>query len=206
MIEPYTAVGLIRSLWGIRRREDIEKNLEHLESLTKAAFWLSNLDIPVRLVAIPEGALQGFNDEVLDVDHAEFARTCAIDIPGPETDRLGQLARKWGVFIMAQAKARHEDWLQEKICQQGRDHSLSARGNFSLELGWSSRRLARSHDRPTVQRCSWEGNGVPDDDSVVADQDLLGALAIQMMSSAYPLERDVHKPPRHPRLSKCRRI
>ena len=87
MIEPYTAVGLIPSFWGIRRREDIEKNLEHLESLTKAAFWLSNLDIPVRLVAIPEGALQGFNDEVLDVDHAEFARTCAIDIPGPETDR-----------------------------------------------------------------------------------------------------------------------
>src|SRR6202040_3405355 len=89
MIEPYTAVGLIPSFWGIRRRDDIEKNLEHLESLTKAAFWLSNLDIPVRLVAIPEGALQGFNDEVLDVDHAEFARNCAIDIPGPETDRPG---------------------------------------------------------------------------------------------------------------------
>src|SRR5438067_11383967 len=110
MIEPYTAVGLIPSFWGIRRREDNEKNLEHIESLTKAAFWLSNLDIPVRLIAIPEGALQGFNDEVLDVDHTEFARTCAIDIPGPETDRLGQLARQWGVFIMAQAKARHEDW------------------------------------------------------------------------------------------------
>ena len=110
MIEPYTAVGLIPSFWGIRRRDDIAKNLEHLESLTKAAFWLSSLDIPVRLVAIPEGALQGFNDEVLDVDHAEFARTCAIDIPGPETDRIGRLARSWGTFIMAQAKARHADW------------------------------------------------------------------------------------------------
>src|SRR5262249_38913253 len=110
MIEPYNAVGLIPSFWGIRRREDMAKNLEHIESLTHAAFWLSNLDIPVRLIAIPEGGLQGFNDEVLDVDHAEFARTCAIDIPGPETDRLGVLARKWGVFIMAQAKCRHEDW------------------------------------------------------------------------------------------------
>ena len=38
MIEPYTAVGLIPSFWGIRRREDIAKNLEHLESLTKAAY------------------------------------------------------------------------------------------------------------------------------------------------------------------------
>ena|ERR1700726_4015509 len=93
MIEPYTAVGLIPSFWGIRRREDMAKNLDHIESLTHAAFWLSNLDIPVRLFAIPEGALQGFNDEVLDVDHVEFARNCAIDIPGPETDRLGRLAR-----------------------------------------------------------------------------------------------------------------
>jgi beta-ureidopropionase len=110
MIEPYTAIGLVPTFWGIRKREDIQKNLDHIKALTKAAFWLSNLDIPVRLVAIPEGVLQGFNDEALDVDHAEFARTCAIDIPGPETDQLGQLAREYNVFIMAQAKARHAEW------------------------------------------------------------------------------------------------
>src|SRR6516165_7087873 len=110
MIELHTAVGLIPSFWGIRRREDIAKNLEHLESLTKAAFWLSSLDIPVRLIAIPEGALQGFNDEVMDVDHAEDARTCAIDSPGPETEGLGALAKQYDVFIMAEAKARHPDW------------------------------------------------------------------------------------------------
>jgi predicted amidohydrolase len=110
MIEPYNAVGLIPSFWGIRRREEIKHNIEHLKGLTKAAFWLSNLDIPVRLLAIPEGALMGFNDEVLDVDHADYARTCCIDIPGPETDKIGKLARQWNVFIMAQAKARHKDW------------------------------------------------------------------------------------------------
>src|SRR5262245_27445373 len=95
MIEPYNAVGLIPTFWGIRRREDIKNNIEHLKSLTKAAFWLSNLDIPVRLLAIPEGALMGFNDEVLDVDHADYARTCCIDVPGPETDEIGKLAREW---------------------------------------------------------------------------------------------------------------
>ena len=110
MIEPYNAVGLIPTFYGIRRRDDIKHNIEHLKSLTKAAFWLSNLDIPVRLLAIPEGALMGFNDEVLDVDHADYARTCCIDIPGPETDEIGKLAREWNVFIMAQAKARHKDW------------------------------------------------------------------------------------------------
>ena len=110
MIEPYNAVGLIPSFCGIRRREDIRHNIEHLKSLTKAAFWLSSLDIPVRLLAIPEGAMMGFNDEVLDVDHAEYAKTCCIDIPGPETDEVGKLAREWNVYIMAQAKARHPDW------------------------------------------------------------------------------------------------
>ena len=110
MIEPYNAVGLIPSFWGIRRREEIKHNIEHLKGLTKAAFWLSNLDIPVRLLAIPEGAMMGFNDEVLDVDHADYANTCCIDIPGPETDEVGKLARQWNVYIMAQAKARHPDW------------------------------------------------------------------------------------------------
>ena len=110
MIEPYQAIGLVPTMWGIRRREDIRRNLEHLDHLVTASTWLGGLDLPVRLVAVPEGALQGFNDEVLDVDHETFARDCAIDIPGPETDELGRLARKWGVFVMAQAKARHPEF------------------------------------------------------------------------------------------------
>ena len=51
MIEPYNAVGLVPTFWGIRQRDDIQKNIEHLNSLTKAAFWLSNLDIPVSRAA-----------------------------------------------------------------------------------------------------------------------------------------------------------
>src|SRR5919202_203365 len=110
MPEPYLAVGLVPTMTGIRYRDEIKKNLDHISHLIKAASWLSSLDLPVRLIAIPEGALQGFNDEVLDVDHEDFARECAIDVPGPETDRLGRLARKWGVFVMAQAKARHPEF------------------------------------------------------------------------------------------------
>jgi hypothetical protein len=33
---------------------------------------------------------------------------------------------------------------------RGGDRSLNAKGNFSLGLGWSNRRLARSRDRPMV--------------------------------------------------------
>ena len=110
MTDPYNAVGLVPTFWGIRKREDMHKNLEHIKSITKAAYWLTHLDIPVRLLVIPEGGLQGFNDEILDVDHSEWAHACAIDIPGPETDELGKLAREYDVYVMAQAKARHEDW------------------------------------------------------------------------------------------------
>src|SRR5262249_17333693 len=102
MIEPYTAVGLVPTVRGIRRRADIGRNIEHLRPLVKAAVWLSGLSIPVRLLALPEGALQAFNDEVLDLDHATFARECAIDIPGAETDALGEIAREYDVFVMAQ--------------------------------------------------------------------------------------------------------
>ena len=110
MVEPYMAVGLVPTVRGIRSRADIEINLEHLRHLVKAAAWLSSLSIPVRLIALPEGALQAFNDEVLDLDHAAFARECAIDIPGPETEYLGKLASQWNAFVMAQAKARHPEF------------------------------------------------------------------------------------------------
>lgn len=108
-VDPYTAVGLVPTVRGIRQRADIARNLDHLEHLVKAASWLASLSLPVRLIAIPEGALQGFNDEVLDLDHVDFAKTCAIDIPGPETDRLGEMARKYRAYVMAQAKARHPE-------------------------------------------------------------------------------------------------
>lgn len=118
MIEPYNAVGLIPTVWGISKRDDIFRNIEHHRHIIKAACWLSDIDFPVKLIILPEGALQGFNDEVLDVDHAEFANTCAIDIPGPETRALGEIAREWGVHIMAQAKARHPDF-QDRFFNMG---------------------------------------------------------------------------------------
>ena len=101
MIEPYNAVGLVPTVWGISKRADIMRNIEHHRHMVKAACWLASLDLPVRLVALPEGALQGFNDEVLDLDHATFAETCAIDVPGPETDALGEICREYGVYLMA---------------------------------------------------------------------------------------------------------
>jgi len=110
MIRPYTAVGLVPTVRGIRKRDDIALNLEHIAHMVKAAAWLSSLELPVRLIALPEGALQGFNDEVFDLDHVLYARECAIDIPGSETEALGAIAREYNAFVMGQAKAHHPDW------------------------------------------------------------------------------------------------
>src|SRR5436309_3929336 len=109
MIKPYTAVGLVPTVRGIRKRKDIKINLEHLSHLVKAASWLSSLDIPVRLIAFPEGALQAFNDQVLDLDDATFARERAMDIPGEDTEALGKIAKEYNASVMAQGKARHPD-------------------------------------------------------------------------------------------------
>ena len=63
MIEPYNAVGLIPTVWGISKRAEIFRNIEHHRHIIKAALWLSDLDFPVKLIILPEGALQGFNDD-----------------------------------------------------------------------------------------------------------------------------------------------
>ena len=109
-MEPYNAVGVMPAIWAVRRREDIARNLDHLHSLCHAGHSLYSMDLPVRLIAIPEGALQGFGDETFDLDHADYARTCAIEIPGKETDVIAQWAREMDVFIIAQAKARHPEF------------------------------------------------------------------------------------------------
>ena len=110
MIAPYCAVGLVPTVHGIETRADIMRNIAHIEELANVAFFVSELDLPVKLMVIPEGGLQGFQDEAFDTPMAEFVERCAIDIPGPETDRLAELAKRLNVYLIAQAKSRDPDW------------------------------------------------------------------------------------------------
>lgn len=109
-VEQYMALALQPVMRGAYKRADIFDNIDHIAELANAAIWLSNIDLPVRLLAIPEGALQGFTDEIFDWDHEEYVDTLAIDIPGPETQALGKLAQELNTFIIAQAKARHPEF------------------------------------------------------------------------------------------------
>ena len=60
----------------------------------------------------------------------QFARECAIDIPGEETEALGKIAREYDAFIIAQAKARHPD-LKDRFFNVG--FILNPQGKMILQ-------------------------------------------------------------------------
>lgn len=109
-IQPYAAVGLSPTIRGVMKREQIRQNIDHLHEVTTAACWLSGLDLPVRLIVIPEGVLQGFTDEIFDWDHEKYAEEVAIDIPGEETKLLGEIAKEFNCYLVASAKARKPEF------------------------------------------------------------------------------------------------
>lgn len=106
--EQYQAIALQPAFQFVQKRSEIMDNIERLGKLIPGAVWLTSSQLPVRLVTIPEGVLQGFMDEVADMPHSKYHEEIAIDIPGPETEALGELARQYDTYIVCQARARDE--------------------------------------------------------------------------------------------------
>ncbi|MGI9315864.1 MAG: nitrilase-related carbon-nitrogen hydrolase [bacterium] len=109
-IAPYMALALQPMMMGAHQRADISRNLDHIAELAFAAKNVTEIELPVRLYTIPEGALQGFTDEIFDWDHGEYLERLAIEIPGKETDFLADVARGLNAFIIAQAKVSHPEF------------------------------------------------------------------------------------------------
>jgi len=105
-VAPYLAIGLSTTVYGIAERGDIARNLDIVEEAVHASVSIANINMPVKLVCLSEGALTGFTDEIFDLPHKFCADNLFIDIPGPETDRLAALARMYDTYIVAQCKAR----------------------------------------------------------------------------------------------------
>lgn len=114
-IAPYLAIGISPVVHGISKREDIKRNLDNLENMIHGAITTCNINMPVKLVALPEGALTGFTDEIFDLPHAYCANELFIEIPGPETERLGELAKMYDTFIIAQCKARWPEVMEDRF-------------------------------------------------------------------------------------------
>src|SRR6185503_13074373 len=105
-IAPYMAVGLSTVVYGMAERKHIQRNLEIIEDNIHAAVSMVNINMPVKLIALAEGAMTGFTDEAFDLQHTLAARELFIDIPGEETEFLGRLAKLYDTYIIAQCKAR----------------------------------------------------------------------------------------------------
>lgn len=105
-MQQYVAIALQNTFWGIQKRSEIKRNLEHITNLVGAAVRICELEAPVKLVAISEGGLTGFTDEIFDWEHVKAAKELYIEVPGEETEALGELCKTFGIYLIAQSKAR----------------------------------------------------------------------------------------------------
>jgi beta-ureidopropionase len=113
-VPPYMAVGLSTIVYGVAERRHIKINLDTIEDNIHAAVSMVNINMPVKLIALAEGALTGFTDEAFDLPHVLAARELFIDIPGPETERLAGLAKMYETYIIVQCKARWPEVMADR--------------------------------------------------------------------------------------------
>ncbi|NJN93242.1 MAG: hydrolase [Anaerolineales bacterium] len=113
-VAPYMAVGLSTVVYGVAERKHIKRNLETIEDNIHAAVSIVNINMPVKLISLAEGAMTGFTDEAFDLQHTLAARDLFIDIPGEETEHLGRLAKLYNTYIIAQCKARWPEVMADR--------------------------------------------------------------------------------------------
>ncbi|MGI9309086.1 MAG: nitrilase-related carbon-nitrogen hydrolase [Gammaproteobacteria bacterium] len=106
MIKPYQAVALQTSVLNVPNRGEVQKNLDHIGNMIDLVTHMCGLELPVRLIALGEGAIQGFIDEIINMDQATYIDTMAAEIPGPETDFLAAKAKEKNTYIIGQLKTK----------------------------------------------------------------------------------------------------
>lgn len=114
-VAPYLAIGLSTTCRGISTRADIRRNLNHIQNMVHAAMFVVSINMPVKIIALAEGAISGFTDEAFDLPHVAAARDLYIDIPGEETEFLGGLARHYETYLIAQCKARWPEVIKDRF-------------------------------------------------------------------------------------------
>jgi beta-ureidopropionase len=112
-LDRYAAVAIQSSVSTCTTRDQVMANVEHCMTLidNDAMFFGRMLGFPVRLVVLPEycfsdwrGVTAPWWDE--EVDPLDVC----IEIPGPETDRIAETARKHGIYIAAHALERKPEF------------------------------------------------------------------------------------------------
>ena len=110
MIDPYLAVALQTKVKHVKTRDEVQINLDHIGNMIEMVTHMCSMELPVKLIALGEGAIQGFVDEILDMNQAEYSKTMAAEIPGTETDFLGRIAKEKGIYNIGQLKEKLPDY------------------------------------------------------------------------------------------------
>ena len=113
-VAPYMAIALSTVVHGIGSRKDIPRNLDTIEDGIHAMMSMVNVNMPVKIIALAEGALTGFTDEAFDLPHKTAAKDLFIDVPGEETERLGKLAKHYKTYLIVQCKARWPEVMKDR--------------------------------------------------------------------------------------------
>ncbi len=147
-IAPYLAVGLSTVVYGVAERKHIKWNLETIEDGIHATMGVISINMPVKVIALAEGALTGFTDEIFDVPHVVAAHDLFIDIPGEETEVLGKLAKHYETYLIVQCKARWPEVMADRyfntlfvISPQGEVVHKAAKNHL-----WCRERSCTPHD------------------------------------------------------------
>jgi beta-ureidopropionase len=114
-IAPYMALGLSTITYGTAERKHIRHNLENIEEVIHASVSMAGINMPVKVIALAEGALTGFTDEIFDLPHKLAAKELFIDVPGEETEFLGRLAKMYQTYIIVQCKARWPEIMEDRF-------------------------------------------------------------------------------------------
>ena len=114
-VAPYMALGLSTVAYGTADRKHIKHNLETIEEVIHASVSMTNINMPVKVIALAEGALTGFTDEIFDLPHTLAAKELFIDVPGEESEFLGRLARLYQTYIIVQCKARWPEIMEDRF-------------------------------------------------------------------------------------------
>lgn len=111
MIDPYAIVALSPRTVTIGKREDAIENTKRICDFMDPVVMVAATDgAPVRLVVLPEMAIQGM-PMTFQAGNRDAHEAFAMDIPGPETEILGQKAKQLNTYIAAELlMVRDEDF------------------------------------------------------------------------------------------------
>jgi len=118
MVDPYSVVGLSPRTINVKDNTETVANVKRInEFIDTAAMVGAWQGAPVRLVVIPEMAIQGMIANTPGNRQAE--KRFAVTIPGPETEELGKKARELDTYIAAELYMVKDDDFPDRYYNVG---------------------------------------------------------------------------------------